>query len=252
MKRVLTALVLVPFALLAIYWAPQPVFVAIAITIALLCYREFAGLTVAHGYESPGPLGYAAGLAMFFFPSEIRVVALLLLAGAMAVRTLASFLPTAACSVLGVIYIFGAWRCAVDLRAISPHWILFALAINWVGDVAAFYVGKAIGRHRLAPRVSPAKSWEGAAASLLAAVAFGLVFRRLASIAIPVLPMLALSVVANIAGQLGDLAESAMKRGAGVKDSGAFLPGHGGWLDRLDSSLFTLPAISGLLPYLIR
>jgi CDP-diglyceride synthetase len=169
----------------------------------------------------------------------------------MAVRNLASALPTAASAVLGVVYIFGAWRCAVDLRALSPHWILFALAINWTGDVAAFYAGKNFGRHRLAPRVSPAKSWEGAAASLAAAILFGLAFRALAFPGLPLWSIIVLAIAANVAGQLGDLTESAIKRGAGVKDSGTFLPGHGGWLDRLDSSLFTLPVIWALAPLVL-
>src|SRR3981081_2710086 len=104
MKRILTAIALIPFAVYSIYWAPQPVFIAIVVMMALLCYREFDGLVAAHGFESPGLLGYAAGLAMFFDPVEIRLLALILLTGAMAVRNLASALPTAASGVLGVVY----------------------------------------------------------------------------------------------------------------------------------------------------
>ena len=115
--------------------------------------------------------------------------------------------------------------------------------LNWVGDTAAYYAGKGFGRHKLAPRLSPAKSWEGAAASLLASVAFGALYLGWL---LPVVPMgqrLAISAAGNIAGQIGDLSESAMKRGAGLKDSGTLLPGHGGWLDRVDSTLFAMPVI---------
>jgi phosphatidate cytidylyltransferase len=126
---------------------------------------------------------------------------------------------------------------------------LFALAVNWVGDVAAFYVGRSIGKHKLAPRISPAKSWEGALASLVAAVIFGYAFFRYVQPAIALAHMLALSVIANAVGQIGDLAESAIKRGAGVKDSSTLLPGHGGFLDRLDSSLFTMPVVYYYLAY---
>jgi phosphatidate cytidylyltransferase len=134
-------------------------------------------------------------------------------------------------------------RCAIDLRGISQYWLFFALSLNWVGDIAALYIGRMIGRHKLAPLVSPGKSWEGAAASMIASVAYGaLYFPRLLP-SVPLLEALGLAALANIAGQLGDLCESALKRGAGVKDSGTLLPGHGGWLDRVDSTLFALPVV---------
>ena len=162
---------------------------------------------------------------------------------------LAKGLQFAAAVILGVIYVFGAWRCAIDLRAISPFWILFALAINWVGDIAAFYFGRAFGRHKLAPRVSPGKSWEGAIASMLCAVGIGVAVNTPLKLGLTVPEMVGLAALCNVAGQVGDLAESAMKRGAGMKDSGAILPGHGGILDRLDSSLFTLPVVYYFLHY---
>ncbi len=115
--------------------------------------------------------------------------------------------------------------------------------LNWIGDIGAYYVGRSIGRHKLARIVSPGKSWEGAAASLLASMIFGLTFLHWAIPAVPIAEALALTAVANVAGQFGDLCESALKRGAGVKDSGTLLPGHGGWLDRVDSTLFTLPVV---------
>ncbi len=125
--------------------------------------------------------------------------------------------------------------------------MLLALALNWIGDTAAFAAGKTFGRRKLAPRLSPAKTWEGAAASFAVSLAFGYLYVRWLLPETPALAGLAVAGAGNIAGQLGDLAESLMKRGAGVKDSGNSLPGHGGWLDRLDSTLFTLPVVHVLL-----
>ncbi len=152
-------------------------------------------------------------------------------------------LPRASALLLGVVYIFGAWKCAILLRDASPYWLLFALVINWVGDTGAYYVGKNIGMHKLAPRISPGKSWEGAIASVAVSITFGVAYLRHFSPGMPPVEAIALSALANVTGQFGDLAESALKRGAGLKDSGSLLPGHGGLLDRVDSTLFTMPTL---------
>ena len=144
---------------------------------------------------------------------------------------------------LGILYIFGSWRCAVGLRDLSPHWLCFALALNWIGDMAAYYAGRTFGRHKLAPKLSPKKTWEGSIASIAAAAALGVLYLHYALPERPVWELLLISALANVAGQVGDLAESAIKRGADVKDSGTLLPGHGGFLDRVDGTLFTLPVV---------
>ncbi len=115
--------------------------------------------------------------------------------------------------------------------------------MNWSGDTAAYYVGRAIGKHKLSPILSPKKSWEGAIASVAGSLILGLLYLGHFTPDIPLWEIIIMAVVGNVAGQLGDLAESAMKRGAGVKDSGNILPGHGGILDRVDSSLFAIPII---------
>jgi phosphatidate cytidylyltransferase len=102
----------------------------------------------------------------------------------------------------------------------------------------------------MAPRVSPAKSWEGAAGSVAGSMLFGGLYAHYLIPQAPLAGALALAAAGNVAGQLGDLCESALKRGAGVKDSGTLLPGHGGWLDRIDSSLFSVPAVYALLKFL--
>jgi len=247
MKRVLTALLLIPTFLYLILWAPQWAFLAAVAAVSVLCFREYADLVALHQLAKPGLFGYAAGLLLLFVPGGnsafVVLVAILAMALTLRLRDLPEALPSAAALVLGVLYVFGSLRCGIDLRAIHPYWLFFALSLNWVGDIAALYAGKAMGRHKLAPHVSPAKTWEGAAASVAASLIYGAIYFPRLLPAAPLAEALALTAVANIAGQFGDLCESAMKRGAGVKDSGTWLPGHGGWLDRVDSSLFALPVV---------
>jgi phosphatidate cytidylyltransferase len=121
--------------------------------------------------------------------------------------------------------------------------VLYVLILTWVGDTAAYYVGRSMGRHRLAPRVSPGKTWEGTVASLLASMALGYFALNHFFPSVPLWLNLFTALLVNVAGQLGDLAESALKRGAGVKDSGGLLPGHGGMLDRVDALLFAIPVM---------
>ena len=128
------------------------------------------------------------------------------------------------------------------LQGIDPWLILLLLAIVWLGDTAAYYVGSRIGRHKMAPVISPKKSWEGAAAGFLTAIAATLiwdVWRRGG-----LEPgLLAAAAATAVAAQIGDLVESMIKRGSGVKDSGNILPGHGGFLDRMDAMLFAAPVL---------
>jgi phosphatidate cytidylyltransferase len=251
MKRVATAAVLVPLVTYVALWGPQWLFLLVTAAVALLCFHEFAGIVAGHKLERPGPVGYAAGLVLLVMPGNelLLVTMLMVLALGLMLRSadLAKGLPGAGALVLGVIYVFGSWRTGVMLRAASPYWLFFALVLNWVGDTAAFYVGRAIGRHKLAPRLSPGKSWEGSIASVVASLLFGFFYLGWLIPDVPPAMRIALAGAGNVAGQLGDLAESLMKRGAGVKDSGKLLPGHGGWLDRVDSSLFAMPVVYSLL-----
>ena len=248
MKRVLTAALLIPTVLYVALLAPQPVFLAVLLLVAGLCFHEYRGMTVRLGSPVPAVLGFGGGALLilvpqFWFAAVLLAIVFAGMALAMRSGDLGSALPSAAALALGEVYIFGGWRCAVLLRAFNPWWLAYALALNWIGDIAAYYVGRSIGRHKLAPRVSPAKSWEGAIASALASAAFGVAFLSIYRGDLSWPSAAALSVASNAAGQVGDLAESAIKRGAGVKDSGALLPGHGGMLDRVDSTLFALPVV---------
>jgi phosphatidate cytidylyltransferase len=247
MKRVITALGLIAIAAYLIGWAPTPLFIAGALSFGVLCYWEYGGLVVENAIPRPGIAGWLTGLVIVFFPEfTLPGVSILLLCSfVVALRrdNLREVLPQVAAAFMGAFYAFAPWRFAIDLRAISPHLLFFALALNWVGDSAAYYVGRRFGKHKLAPVVSPGKSWEGASASALGAVAFGVLYLGHFVPQIPWWQVALIAALASAAGQLGDLAESALKRGAGVKDSGNLLPGHGGILDRVDSSLFALPVV---------
>ena len=251
MKRILTAAALIPIVVYVVLWANYWAFLAVLVTVAFLCYREFNGMAEAYGFGAPGPLGYGAGVLLLAWRQEtwllILGIALILLALAMSGDDLAKSLPRAALRLAGIVYVFGCWKCAMPLRELNPHWLMYALLVNWVGDMGAYYVGRRWGRHKMAPRISPHKSWEGAAASVAASVLVAGWYLLRFVPGVGVAQAVALTVAANAAGQLGDLTESAMKRGAGVKDSGAILPGHGGILDRVDSTLFSLPLIYAYL-----
>lgn len=257
MKRLLTALVLMPLVWTVIFLGPQWLFIAVVATVATLCFIEYVGIVRAHGY----PLSYVTGVAGVLFPLVQVVtrpsagepafgwlaltvpavlIAILMLIRDLRLPDLALVLPTAGAAMLGTVYVVGPWWSAIYLHARSPHWLLFALASNWVGDSAAYFAGRAFGRNKLAPRISPGKSWEGTAAGWLATILFATLYLTWA-LQLPYWTAALIGAIVNPAGQVGDLVESALKRGAGLKDSGNLLPGHGGWLDRLDSSLFTLP-----------
>jgi phosphatidate cytidylyltransferase len=249
MKRILTALVLIPLIVYVVLWSPEWMVLAVTALVALLCYHEYASMAASYQAGKLGPLGYGAGLLILALPDNgqvlLTVVAVCLIALGLALRAddLRLGIVHAAFLLLGIVYVFGCWRSAPLLGQKNRYWLLYALVLNWIGDIGAYYVGRAVGRHKLAPMVSPGKSWEGAAASLAASLIFGFFFLRWAIPEVPPAMVLALTAAANVAGQVGDLCESALKRGAGVKDSGTLLPGHGGMLDRVDSTLFTLPVV---------
>ena len=252
-QRLITAIALIPVALYLIFFAPSWLFVAATALMSYLCYYEYAGLVAAYGIRRPGLLGIFSGVVILFRP-QYTLIAIALLVALALILSLKSvdvkdILPQAACAVFGAFYTFAPWRFAIDLRQISIHLLFFVLALNWIGDTAAYYAGRAFGRHHLAPVISPKKTWEGASASVLSSVILGIFYLGYFARDIPLWEVILIAVVGNMAGQFGDLVESAIKRGARVKDSGTLLPGHGGMLDRVDSSLFALPFVYGI--YLI-
>jgi len=145
--------------------------------------------------------------------------------------------------VMGVIYIALSLSFLVTIR-LEPEgmtWIFFLLALIFAGDISAYYVGSYLGRHKLSPAISPGKTVEGAIGGLAANLLVGAIGKYLFLQALAWGPALIFFVVAGIAGQAGDLFESEMKRSSKIKDSGGLLPGHGGFLDRLDALLFASP-----------
>jgi phosphatidate cytidylyltransferase len=287
LKRIATAVVLIPIVLVLILRAPVPVLAVVAGIVALLTIHEFLKLTEAYGVQpltwptylftgllflilavstggetpllSTGKflvaMGFTAAIAPFIF-----------LTRAMRDEPLRAGYPAAAASVFAFTYIALPMAMLVQLRQqwAGAFYLLYLLLVVWAGDIFAYFVGKSMGRHLMAPRISPKKTWEGAAASVIASVGVGwllfhyaqplssallragLIERRdgLFGLEQPAMaPVIVLTIILNVAAQLGDLVESLIKRGAGVKDSGAILPGHGGMLDRIDALLFAAPVL---------
>jgi phosphatidate cytidylyltransferase len=287
LKRVATAVVLIPIVLALILRAPLPVLSVVAAVVALLTIFEFLKLTESYGVH---PLRLPTYLFSGFFFLVLAISAssqtpllstgkfLVVLAFAAAIAPcfflnvvmrrgeLRSGYPAAAASVFAFTYIALPMGMLVQLRELAAGaiYLLYLLLVVWAGDIFAYFVGKSMGRHLMSPRISPKKTWEGAAASLAASVGVGwLLFRHAEHISSALLhyglitrpggmygleipdmgPVILLTIALNIAAQLGDLVESLIKRGAGVKDSGAILPGHGGMFDRIDALLFAAPVL---------
>jgi phosphatidate cytidylyltransferase len=253
MQRLITAVALLALAFYLVFLASNTAFLVAALVTGLLCYHEYSALVAAQNIPRPGWLGILSGTFILLAPQfpwtaaqflpGLTLTVMLMFIAALRLPTLSDILPYVSSALLGAVYAFAPWRFAVELRAASVHLVFFALALNWAGDTAAFYVGRKLGKHRLAPIVSPKKSWEGAAASVAGSIVFGVLYLGHFLPGLAIWEVITMAAVGNIAGQFGDLAESAVKRGAGVKDSGSLLPGHGGVLDRLDSNLFALPVI---------
>ena len=284
MKRILTAAVLIPLVLLAVFRAPLWLFLLCTALVALAAVSEYLGIVAAYGLEPFRLLTYIYTSTVFllYYYGQIYAgpmlagilllllfVPFLLLTAAMARPEFKSSIPGAAMSYLALPYIALPLLLLALMRQSTRGWIyvVFTFLAVWVGDTAAMYVGKSMGRHKLAPRISPGKTVEGTVASLLFSVLVCCLFARFipeiasalgrihllaeapdSSVIAPVTyarpPLWLAALIAaltNMAAQLGDLLESALKRGAGVKDSGTMLPGHGGILDRIDALLLAMP-----------
>jgi len=301
MTRVLTAAVLIPLVLLAVFRAPLWLFALLVAGIIVLALHEYLAIAEAAGIKPFKWLSYVIGLvpiivlwvsilqALYFatprryaaYPgvemlrsfSTLAILAPVIFGVPLIFRRdLRMGLASSAVGVFGVLYIATSLSLLITLRADPTRSILiiFVLFSVWAGDIAAYYVGRSIGKHKLAPIVSPNKSWEGAIASVVASVAVafavihfrqqlnsyfvrnwlpgtgGQIFYTPSESLVPeVGPIhaIVLGVLTNVAAQFGDLFESALKRGAGLKDSGTLLPGHGGVLDRIDALLFAIPMV---------
>ena len=286
-KRVVTAVVLIPLVLLLVLKAPLYVLAIVAGAVALLAIAEFLKLTAHYGVQPLRQPTYAYVALFFVFvilaatnrtplvettamiyglAVAAALAPFLFLTIAMRRADLSSGYPAAAASVFAFTYVAIPMALLVQIRQqpAGAIYVIYTLLVVWAGDIFAYFVGKTLGRHLMSPAVSPKKTWEGAIASIAASVIVGtLWFQHAPAISSALLhaglidrpsgmwglqqpqlwPIVLLSAIVNLAAQLGDLVESLVKRGAGVKDSGSILPGHGGMLDRIDAMLFAVPVV---------
>ena len=257
MVRILIGLLLASAAWLLVFRASPPIILASVAILALLSLREYFGILAASGMRPYPILGYAGALIWLLCPNLDRALfsslylILLLGTGVLAGRPIQSVLPSAAVTAAGVLYIAGPLLWGLLLHDLSPHWLVFVLVVTAVGDTMALAVGKTIGRRSIAPVVSPSKTWEGTIASVIVGPGAGTTYAAVFLTGeIGIVEAAVLAIMINVFGQIGDLAESALKRTAEMKNSGQLLPGHGGVLDRIDGLLFALPVLYGYLQFL--
>jgi phosphatidate cytidylyltransferase len=272
MKRILTATVLILAVFALIFFGQLWMLTLFSAIVAELAAYEYLKLAAvgAHAHEAKLriPVWWMAiGTALAFvvtlpnFPVEAQLPVLSALTLALFAwngfrSPLNQVLPDTAQGLFGLIYIAYPLTLVPLLwkQEDGPALVLFLMVCVWTGDIAALYIGRAFGKRKLAPRLSPGKTWVGSAASIVGSmlVAGLVVFisntltargNTLLHISEPLWQSLLLAAILNVAAQLGDLLESAIKRGAGVKDSGTMLPGHGGILDRIDALLLAAPVL---------
>jgi phosphatidate cytidylyltransferase len=284
LKREIAAAVAIPIVLAILFLAPPIAFHALVAAVSLAALWEFYRLAERTGHPVAKTVGMAAAAATLLaaaaaFAGEIRIstsatlfrvirsaafsedacgrfalafvlVLVLLAVLAPLVGGVAPSLALAGAgsTLLGILSIALPAATLCYLRSFSPRAVLFLLGLVWVCDSCAYYGGSRWGRHKLAPVISPKKTWEGSIFGFIGATLFGAAAGSwwLLPEFGPARGALA-AAVASSAGQLGDLVESMWKRGAGVKDSGTFLPGHGGFYDQIDSLLFAGPVVAAFL-----
>ena len=264
MKRIVTAAILILITLALIFFGPFWLFTLYCAIAASLAFWEYLDIVDALGARSPRIASLVAFAAIYiciwkypdFLTATVGGIALVLLAFCTFRSPIEQIIPDVASSYLGIVYV-GLSFATLPLifeQSNGPSLLLFLFVAVWSGDIAALYIGKTFGKHKLAPRLSPGKTWEGSIASLAASGLFTLFLLWIASFlsahSVDILSYpgfwfywLALAVFINAAGQVGDLVESGLKRAAGIKDSGTLLPGHGGVLDRIDALLLAAPLL---------
>ena len=264
MKRVITAVVLIPLVLLLIFKAPFWLITLSTLLVAELALWEYLVLADATGARTPRIVVLVTTAVLFYavftnaglLGPVVSALSLTLFVVCAFRSPLNRVLPDTAYSVFGLLYI-GLSLITIPLLSAQedgPSLLTLLFVAVWAGDTLAMYIGRAFGRHKLAPSISPNKSWEGAAASCVGSVLFTLLLISLAGVLArrnvtllnypgSIFRWLFLALLLNVAAQVGDLIESAIKRGAGVKDSGTLLPGHGGILDRIDALLLAAPVL---------
>lgn len=253
--RELTAAVLAPYTIWVTGWGHPYIFDATVALVAMMALYEFLLLGRRKGYDIPVALCLlicAFIIAAFVLEDvsvEIGMFATLLIIPASYVfrnTSVDEALPSSAVAVLGTMYVGMLAGSLIRLRsdfAEGPKLVFFLLLVVWLGDTGAYYFGKKFGTRKLSPRISPKKTVEGGIGGIVASVITAIVIHLTFFREFPLPHAIIVGIVLSIAGVIGDLAESLWKRSAAVKDSGSLIPGHGGFLDRLDSVLFTAPIL---------
>jgi len=258
------ALLIVPPVVLLIALGPSAILFLMVLVATFLGLREFYNLALPHSKRVERFVGMALGLilSLILIYAGVRaiplfIVFLLLILSVLFMGTsedLSSTISQIGITLFGIFYV-GLLLSHVSLirkMGDGRQWVLFLMAAVWAGDIFAFLSGSLFGRHKLYPKVSPKKTYEGLAGAIAGTVIVTLAF---AHFFIPQMPKgvcVLLAVGIAFLGQLGDFTESMLKRSAQVKDSGSLIPGHGGMLDRLDSFLFSAPFLHYSLLYLMR
>lgn len=248
-KRVLTVVVAVPTLAWVVAGAPPWLFATLVIVMAAAATHEVSALVARAGYRTLGPLAMGAGAlvtAGFLFrggPGLALVLAAILALTAPLWRRDTLSVEPAATTLLAVVYVDWMLGHAIWLHGLpgGAALVLLLLGTTWMGETAAYLVGSAVGRHRLAPVISPNKTVEGAVAQVIASVGTALALGAWLAPGWSAWASAGGGALVGVVGQVGDLAESVVKRCAKVKDASSLIPGHGGLLDRLDSLLFNVP-----------
>lgn len=267
MKRILTALVLIPLVLVLVFLGPRWLFALAVAGVAMMAAWECMNLAERGGFQAPRSAVLVALLLLFAgnfeWPDHAMVLfgilSLALLVYCTFSRSTERVMADAAASIFCLLYVGFTLLALPTLRdprmeANGASILTFLFCVVWGGDIAALYVGRYWGRRKMAPTLSPKKTWEGAAGSMAASllVAGGLIVLAssldswnlaVLSYSASIWYWLVLAALVNAAAQTGDLVESALKRSVGVKDSGDLLPGHGGILDRIDALLLAAPVL---------
>lgn len=265
MNRLITAAIALPVLIASIIYPPlKLVFVAVAVVAVVIALYEFWFLAKRVGAKPDIVVGYAATAAMlvaFFFnvPEWLIIVVPAFVAAALAAEMLRGapfdkMILSVGTTVLGVLYVamLGGHLLSVRMGftegqpgsyTLSTHLLSFFFLVLMGSDTGAYYAGRLLGKHKLAPKVSPGKTWEGAFGGMAASLLMATLAHYWFFPELPLSAALPLAAVMNVLGVVGDLTESALKRGANAKDAASILPGHGGFLDRLDSLLFNAPLI---------
>ncbi len=256
LKRILSAAVLLPAFLLLVQFGTAFHFFLLVTFAILMGLYEFYGMAKAGGWNPLTLLGMGSGVAlssMGFFEAPAPwllsiltgVVILLLISLLVGGMEPKEAIPRGAITLFGLLYVAGLLSFPALLRAMEMGrtYIFYLVFVTWAGDTGAFYVGSTIGKRPLCPSISPRKSVEGSIGGLACSVLASGIAKLWFWEGLGTIEMLVMGCGLGVMSQAGDLCESMLKRGFGVKDTGALIPGHGGVLDRVDSLLFTGPVL---------